>query len=78
MAGKASPFWTARDSELARLWGAGFSAAVIADRLETTRNAVIGRVHRLSLPARETRFDARKYVRALHACERAIAKGEPS
>ncbi len=41
-------FWTAeKDRRLQRLEAAGYSAALIADRLGTTRNAVIGRSVRL-------------------------------
>src|ERR1700730_5591920 len=37
-------FWTAeKDKQLQRLEAAGLSAAQIADRIGTTRNAVIGR-----------------------------------
>jgi hypothetical protein len=44
----ASHFWTPeRDKRLQRLEAAGFSAAKIADRIGTTRNAVIGRSVRL-------------------------------
>ncbi len=46
--------WTEeRVSELSRLWNAGHSAAQIAERLgDVTRNAVIGKVHRLGLSGR--------------------------
>jgi hypothetical protein len=41
-------FWTTeKDRQIQRLEAAGFSAAQIADRLGTTRNAVIGRSARL-------------------------------
>lgn len=53
--------WTAdRIEELARLWADGFSASQIATRLgNTTRNAVMGKVHRLGLSARIQRRQAR-------------------
>lgn len=46
--------WTPeRVTMLQQLWGNGFSASEIADKLgSTTRNAVIGKAHRLHLPAR--------------------------
>jgi len=50
------PGWTdARIETLTRLWNDGLAASVIAARLgEVTRNAVIGKVHRLGLPGRAT------------------------
>ena len=45
--------WTAeRDSQLRALWDAGVSGSQIADRMGMTKNAVIGRAHRLKLPPR--------------------------
>jgi GcrA cell cycle regulator len=49
--------WSAdRDEALKQLWAQGYSAALIADKLangsKLTRCAVIGRAHRLKLPAR--------------------------
>ena len=42
-------FWTPdRDQKLRRLEGEGLSAAKIAEKLGTTRGAVLGRLHRLS------------------------------
>ncbi len=50
------PGWTPdRIETLTRLWNDGLAASVIAKRLgEVTRNAVIGKVHRLGLPGRAT------------------------
>jgi len=51
----ASPTWTdERIETLARLWRDGASASAIARRLGVTRNAVIGKVHRLGLGGRAT------------------------
>jgi GcrA cell cycle regulator len=52
--------WTAeRDDLLRQLWADGYSASLIADKLanggKLTRCAVIGRAHRLELPARKDR-----------------------
>jgi GcrA cell cycle regulator len=52
--------WTAeRDEMLRQLWADGYSASLIADKLangrKLTRCAVIGRAHRLKLPARKDR-----------------------
>lgn len=45
--------WPAeRDAELKKRWGEGASAAKIAEELGITRNAVIGRAHRLKLETR--------------------------
>ncbi|MCC7272347.1 MAG: GcrA cell cycle regulator [Alphaproteobacteria bacterium] len=46
--------WTEeRIAELKRLWSEGYSASQIAERLGgITRNAVIGKAHRLHLPSR--------------------------
>ena len=47
-------FWDTpgRLDDLRRLWAEGLPARVIAARLGCTRNAVIGKVHRLSLGPR--------------------------
>jgi GcrA cell cycle regulator len=45
--------WTDdRIAELTRLWARGDWAAVIGDALGVSKNAVIGKAHRLKLPAR--------------------------
>jgi GcrA cell cycle regulator len=45
--------WTDERVEVLKaLWADGASASAIAKRLGVTRNAVIGKVHRLDLPAR--------------------------
>jgi len=53
--------WTdAEDADLAKLWHEGWSASQIARRLHVlghlarSRNAIIGRVHRIGLPPRAT------------------------
>ena len=48
--------WTAeREEKLRELWKIGHSASQIASMLgNTTRNAVIGKAHRLNLEARTT------------------------
>ena len=42
----------ASEKTLAELWAAGWSASQIGARMGQSRNAVIGKVHRLKLPAR--------------------------
>jgi len=57
----AGPGWTSeRDDMLSDLWATGLSCSMIADRINRsfpgsalTPNAIIGRVHRLKLGARE-------------------------
>lgn len=45
--------WTPeRIDELTRLWGDGHSASAIGKRLGVSKNAVVGKAHRLNLPAR--------------------------
>jgi len=57
-----SPWTDERDILIARLWLEGYSASQIADRIAdvaVSRCAVIGRAHRLKLPARKSRSPAR-------------------
>jgi hypothetical protein len=90
----SAPFWTAeKDKQLRRLEAAGLSAAQIAGRLGTTRNAVIGRSVRLRgliFPSQLEREQRERALRAarlrerkerttasLTSMRRAIAKGTP-
>lgn len=59
--------WTAeRIERLTNLWAEGWSASQIAGRLGgITRNAVIGKVHRLGLPSRRMRQSSRSAAHAL-------------
>jgi hypothetical protein len=87
-------FWTAeKDRQLRRLEAAGLSAAQIADRIGTTRNAVIGRSARLrglvfpsqlrrqrseqALRAARLRQKKERMAAPLAAMRRAIARGTP-
>jgi len=87
-------FWTAeKDKQLRRLEAAGVSAAQIAGRLGTTRNAVIGRSARLRgliFPSQMQRQRSERALRAarlhqqkeriaasLTSMRRVIAKGTP-
>ena len=49
--------WTAEnENRLKELWGKGYTASQIAEIIgDVTRNAVIGKVHRLNLAARITK-----------------------
>jgi len=90
----ATIFWTAEeDKQLRRLEAAGLTAAQIADRLGTTRNAVIGRSVRLrglTFPSQIQRGRTERALRAAHlrqqkeqaslslaAMRRLIARGTP-
>lgn len=42
----------ATDARLRKLWTAGLTGTEITHALGSTRNAVLGKVHRLGLPAR--------------------------
>jgi GcrA cell cycle regulator len=45
--------WTdQREAQLRRMWGDGLSCGQIARRLDTTRNPVVGKAHRLGLTSR--------------------------
>ncbi|MDF2096861.1 GcrA family cell cycle regulator [Aquibaculum arenosum] len=45
--------WTPeRIEELTQLWNAGHSASAIGKKLGVSKNAVVGKAHRLNLPAR--------------------------
>ena len=59
-----SVFWTReKTSFLKQCWRQGMSARWIAERIGATRNAVIGKVHRLELPiADRTHRDTRATV----------------
>jgi GcrA cell cycle regulator len=54
--------WTDERTEILRtMWAAGSSGGDIARVLGTTRNAVIGKVHRLELPGRDLSRATRSY-----------------
>lgn len=47
--------WTREQiGELSRLWADGLATAEIGRRLGITKNAVVGKVHRLGLPPRQS------------------------
>lgn len=54
-------FWTIERTESLRtLWGAGISGATIARQLGCTKNAVVGKAHRLGLKPRPSPVKGRK------------------
>lgn len=57
--------WTDdRIAELARLWQAGHSASEIGKRLGVSKNAVVGKAHRLRLPGRPSPIKREAAARA--------------
>jgi len=55
--------WTdERIHELTRLWDSGHSASHIGKLLGTSKNAVIGKAHRLKLPARPSPIRAERAI----------------
>lgn len=69
--------WTPkRVSALIALWNEGLSTAEIGRRLDVTKNAVVGKVHRLGLPKRQSpiRTGAKKKAAAKPAAEKKAAK----
>jgi len=63
-------FWTPTKIKLLKqYWADGLSAAQIAVKLKATRNAVIGKVHRLGLPSRASNVG--------YAAVRAVKKETP-
>lgn len=54
-----APYWTdERVEELKLLWADGYSASQISKKLgNVSRNAVIGKVHRLGLPSKESQLN---------------------
>lgn len=68
--------WTPERIEtLTKLWAAGYSGSQIAKQLgNITRNAVIGKIHRLGLPkrAQETLRETERVSRAMNRKERRL------
>ena len=55
--------WTAaRVAELTQLWADGFSGGAIAKKMNLSKNAIVGKAHRLGLPSRPSPiiWDGRK------------------
>ena len=64
--------WTnQREAILRRMWKGGASASIIGDELGISRNAVIGKVHRLGLEARLPTF---KHTSRISPTGRPISK----
>lgn len=70
---------TERVSVLVNLWAAGLSASAIAHTLGgVSRNAVIGKVHRLELAKRASRARPARGPRAFHAHTRNYSSRKPA
>ena len=72
----ANPWTDAGDTYLRALWDEGYSGSEIGARMGRSKGSVLGRAHRLGLPARESPIKetgavARPYVRK-------IARGTPT
>ena len=66
---RSSKFWTPeQDAIVSMLWARGESAQAVGLRVGKSRNAVIGRLHRLALPPRDTaKLSWRQQIGHLHA-----------
>jgi GcrA cell cycle regulator len=65
--------------ELTQLWDAGYSASHIGKRLGVSKNAVIGKAHRLKLPARPSPIRAERAVPRLRPpAPKAVSKPRPA
>lgn len=72
-----APVWTAdMIAVLTTEWNAGKSANEIGRRLAITRNAVVGKAHRLKLPARPSPIKATHARPAGRGCQ--YIAGEPT
>ena len=69
--------WTyERIAELTQLWAEGMSGSLIAAKMGTTRNAVIGKANRLGLASRATKSSTpRTKLRGLSSAERRSTHG---
>jgi GcrA cell cycle regulator len=68
----ATQWTTEKTEQLRQLWADGFSCSQIGARIGKSRNAVIGRVHRLHLPERTTT------VRTQYSRRRTQPKPQPN
>lgn len=72
--------WTPeRIGELEKLWAEGLSTAEIGRRLGVSKNAVVGKAHRLRLPGRQSPIDpARRQARKAAADKARSAPPKPA
>ncbi|MEL0091132.1 MAG: GcrA family cell cycle regulator [Rhodospirillales bacterium] len=70
--------WTPdRIKELEKLWAEGLSTAEIGRRLGVSKNAVVGKAHRLSLPGRQSPIDRKRRTTARRVTPRAKPDSAP-
>lgn len=77
------PFWSLHDEELRQLWAEGVSTRNIGIKIGKTKNAVVGRAHRLELPGRPSpivkvapgKFEQRYVVQKKSAVEEVALGG---
>ena len=80
---RRGPDWSEKDdATLRNLWGGKISASGIAAILNRSKNAVIGRAHRIHLPPRRASPSPRGYirrnvVRVAKRIERKVSKPKP-
>src|SRR4051794_39746211 len=76
--GGQSPWTDVIITALIQLWNEGRSGAEIARRLNVSRNAVIGKAHRLDLPRRPSpiRYSEGDRKQQAKACRHHIVSGE--
>ena len=70
--------WTTeRIAELENLWAEGLSTAEIGRRLGVSKNAVVGKAHRMRLPGRQSPIERKGGANRAPAKPRAKAKAQP-
>lgn len=70
--------WTPeRIADLEKLWAEGLSTAEIGRRLGVSKNAVVGKAHRLGLPGRQSPIDAKRRAARKPAAKPKAAPAQP-
>lgn len=70
--------WTPeRIAKLEELWAEGLSTAEIGRRLGVSKNAVVGKAHRMKLPGRQSPIESKRKAKPAPAKAPAAAKPKP-